>query len=112
MNTVSVSPGGFVLRAWGDGGGRARPFAGSVRDRDRDARPSPFSAFSISVSVCVTNCGPGSTSPAAFASRATLTRRLARAVPRGCMRDISTSPNAPISDESEAVDESRDSSAT
>ena len=93
MNTVSVSPGGFVPRGEvggvgeveGGGGergeGRARPFMGSFRDRDRDARRSPFSAFSISVSVCVANCGPDSTSPAACASAVPLTRRFVRAAP-------------------------------
>ena len=95
MNTVRVSPGGFVPRGdvgdvgevgGGGGGGergegRARPFMGSFRDRDRDARRSPFSTFSISVSVCVANCGPDSTSPAACASAVPLTYRFVRAAP-------------------------------
>ena len=107
---VSVSPGGFVPRVGGDVGD-----AGTGDSRaagwDREVRPSPFSAFSWSDSVCVANT-PGSTS-SRFASIVPLTRRFARRVlPRGCIRAINTSPNDPIMDESEPVDESREYGVT
>lgn len=106
-NTVSVSPVEFGLvlgvgagcRDGDDeeemGDGHTCPLIRPVRDRDRDTRP--FSACSISVSTCVAN-SPGSTSPAVPSRR----------LDRGCIRAINTSPIAPIMDESDVVDESRE----
>ena len=116
--TVSVSPGRLGVPTGVDtgedtgaeadegkrGDGRARPLTPPVCDRDR--RATPPSARSPSASACVVN-SPGSASSAAAPL---VTRRLVCGAPRrGCIRPISTSPNAPIIEESEVVDESRES---